>query len=147
MPCGVRSRRGRARPLKFPVAAGPDRPQAQACDVGQPCCVCGRHQSSASSRLVLACFSCVQDLENIPFLLVLAWGSYVSLVSSSGMTSASTLEAHCNAHIVLFTVAAAARVVHTILYTSGISKARTYVWFTGLFAALGAYVFRAGCDE
>lgn len=70
------------------------------------------------------------DLENVPYTLVLAWGAVYCIAAADAADSAQ-------AHIFLFTVFTACRFAHTIVYSKGLSKPRSLVWFLGVLCSFG----------
>ena len=74
------------------------------------------------------------DLENIPYTMVLAWGSVycIGLVGSS-----SSADSHAMAHIVLYTIFVVSRYAHSIVYIKGLSTARSIVWLFGALCSFG----------
>jgi len=76
------------------------------------------------------------DLENIPYTMVMAFGSAVIiyLVGVSNYESAKGLSL---AHTVLYAVFVTARIGHSIAYAKGISVGRSLVWLVGVMASFG----------
>lgn len=70
------------------------------------------------------------DLENIPYTMVLAWGS-LYCINQAGA------ESHAFAHIVLYTIFVASRFAHSIVYIKGLSTARSIVWLFGAICSFG----------
>lgn len=72
------------------------------------------------------------DLENIPYTMVLAWGSlYCIEMAGAGADS------NAFAHIVLYTIFVASRFAHSIVYIKGMSTARSLVWLFGVICSFG----------
>lgn len=73
------------------------------------------------------------DLENIPYTMVMAFGSAVIiyLVGSADNYDLSL------AHTVLYAVFVAMRFAHSITYAKGISTGRSLVWLVGVLASFG----------
>lgn len=70
------------------------------------------------------------DLENIPYTMVLAWGAVYCIRLAGARGNAS-------AHIFLMTVFTLCRFAHTIVYTKGLSKPRSLVWMVGVLCSFG----------
>ena len=72
------------------------------------------------------------DLENIPYTMVLAWGSVYCI----GLAGARA-ESHAVAHVVLYTIFVVSRYAHSIVYIKGLSTARSIVWLFGALCSFG----------
>ena len=74
------------------------------------------------------------DLENVPYTMIIAWGSVytIGLVGSS-----SSADSHAMAHIVLYTIFVVSRYAHSIVYIKGLSTARSIVWLFGALCSFG----------
>ena len=94
--------------------------------------------------LLLTCsFTCCifsaigeDDLENIPYTMVLAWGS-IYCIGMAGASGGSSVDSHALAHIVLYTIFVVSRFAHSIVYLSGLSTARSIVWLIGALCSFG----------
>ena len=79
------------------------------------------------------------DLENIPYTMVLAWGSVYCIgqsVAGAGSNN-SSVDSAALAHIALFTVFTISRYAHSIVYMRGLSTARSIVWLIGVLCPFG----------
>jgi len=72
------------------------------------------------------------DLENIPYTMVLAWGSIYCI----GTVGASA-DSNALAHIVFYTIFVVCRFSHSIVYIKGLSTARSIVWLFGVICSFG----------
>jgi len=63
------------------------------------------------------------DQENIPYVMVLAWGAIIIQVDNPS---------YFRWHIALYTAFVAARILHTIAYSFGLSLFRSTVFFGGI---------------
>uniref|UniRef100_A0A7S2E0H8 Microsomal glutathione S-transferase 1 n=1 Tax=Helicotheca tamesis TaxID=374047 RepID=A0A7S2E0H8_9STRA len=74
------------------------------------------------------------DLENIPYTMVLAWGALfcISLIEDEG-----ALNDHARAHIVLYSLFSACRFTHSIVYALGLAYVRSLVWLVGVLCSFG----------
>jgi uncharacterized MAPEG superfamily protein len=77
------------------------------------------------------------DLENIPYTMVLAWGSVYCIGQSAaaGSGSSSSVDSAALAHIALFTLFTVSRYAHSIVYMRGLSTARSIVWLIGVLCS------------
>ena len=76
------------------------------------------------------------DLENIPYTMVLAWGSvYCIGQSAAGSGSSSSVDRAALAHIALFTLFTVSRIAHSVVYMRGLSTARSIVWLIGVLCS------------
>lgn len=69
------------------------------------------------------------DLENIPYTMVLAWGSIYCIGSAAARSGG--VDSAALAHIALFTVFTVSRYAHSIVYMRGLSSARSIAWLIG----------------
>jgi uncharacterized MAPEG superfamily protein len=74
------------------------------------------------------------DLENIPYTMVLAWGAIFCIFFGG---DADFRDSQAAAHIALFTIFVAARVAHSVCYALGLSIPRSVVWATGFLCSFG----------
>ena len=74
------------------------------------------------------------DLENIPYTLVLTWGSLYCITSAA---EAVDVKGYAMAHIILFSIFVVCRIMHSIVYSMGLSTARSLVWLMGLLCSFG----------
>ncbi len=72
------------------------------------------------------------DLENIPYTMVLAWGSVYCIEMAGAAAGSSAF-----AHIVFYTIFVASRFAHSIVYIKGMSTARSLVWLFGAICSFG----------
>ena len=82
------------------------------------------------------------DLENIPYTMVLAWGAAMCIASNSGFFVPLTAHgrravAYGTAHIVLYTIFVVCRIAHSIVYALKISTARSLLWLVGALCSFG----------
>ena len=77
------------------------------------------------------------DLENIPYTMVLAWGSVYCIGQSAaaGSGSSSSVDRAALAHIALFTLFTVSRYAHSIVYMRGLSTVRSIVWLIGVLCS------------
>ena len=68
------------------------------------------------------------DLENIPYTMVMAWGSVLCIAFGGS-------DGNAIAHIVLYSLFVLCRIGHSIVYTMGISKARSLIWLVGVLCS------------
>ena len=68
------------------------------------------------------------DLENIPYTMVLAWGSMFCIFF---MEDESVRDQHAMAQIILYSLFVVARIGHSIAYAKGLAYPRTAVWMLG----------------
>jgi hypothetical protein len=68
----------------------------------------------------------------LPSGLIIAWASCVTIATTGDHQHEVAV-----AHIVFISVFGAARLLHTILYTLSIFRARSLVWLTGLLCTIG----------
>jgi uncharacterized MAPEG superfamily protein len=68
------------------------------------------------------------DLENIPYTMILAWGSMFCIYFGD---DEDFRDGQSMAHIVLFSVFVASRIGHSIFYARGLSTARSVAWVVG----------------
>lgn len=73
------------------------------------------------------------DQENIPYTLVLTWGALYCLNAAD----ASSVEGNALAHIIMFAIFVACRIVHSVVYSKGLSTARSLVWLIGALCSFG----------
>jgi uncharacterized MAPEG superfamily protein len=76
------------------------------------------------------------DLENIPYTMVMAWGSLVCIYFIGGDED-HVKDAHAVAHMVLYTLFVACRIGHSFMYTYGFSYPRTALWSLGFLCSFG----------
>ena len=72
------------------------------------------------------------DLENIPYTMVLAWGSMYCI----GFTGADA-DGNALVHIVLYSIFVASRIAHSVIYIKGMSKARSLAYLAGAVCSMG----------
>ena len=81
------------------------------------------------------------DLENIPYTMILAWGSVYcigQLQMKYGLkVSSYSADGHALAHIVFYTIFVISRVAHSIVYIKGLSTPRSIVWLFGALCSFG----------
>lgn len=70
------------------------------------------------------------DLENIPYTMILAWGSMYCIVMGGN-------DKHAMAQIVMYSLFVLCRIGHSITYALGMSTARTLVWAVGVLCSFG----------
>ena len=70
------------------------------------------------------------DLENIPYTMVLAWGSMYCI----GFTGA---DGNALVHIVLYSIFVASRIAHSVVYIKGMSTLRSLAWLAGALCSFG----------
>mmetsp|Transcript_30674 Transcript_30674/g.89584 ORF Transcript_30674/g.89584 Transcript_30674/m.89584 type:complete len:161 (+) Transcript_30674:51-533(+) len=68
------------------------------------------------------------DLENIPYTMVMAWGSMFCIYS---MDNESVRDQHAMAQIILYSLFVVARIGHSVAYAKGLAYPRTAVWMLG----------------
>ena len=68
------------------------------------------------------------DLENIPYTMVLAWGSMFCIYF---MENESVRDQHAMAQIILYSLFVVARIGHSIAYAKGLAYPRTAIWMLG----------------
>uniref|UniRef100_A0A7S0FQL2 Microsomal glutathione S-transferase 1 n=1 Tax=Minutocellus polymorphus TaxID=265543 RepID=A0A7S0FQL2_9STRA len=68
------------------------------------------------------------DLENIPYTMVMAWGSMFCIYS---MDNESVRDQHAMAQIILYSLFLVARIGHSVAYAKGLAYPRTAVWMLG----------------
>ena len=78
----------------------------------------------------------MNDLENIPFGLISAWGSALALISQGADTS----ERLAVVYAVAVGLFVAFRLGHTLFYRAKVPKGRAGCWFGGLFATIAMLV-------
>jgi uncharacterized MAPEG superfamily protein len=74
------------------------------------------------------------DLENIPYTMVLAWASVFCIYFGENLDQR---DGNALAHIVLYTVFVASRIGHTVFYAKGASIARTCAFLLALLCSFG----------
>jgi uncharacterized MAPEG superfamily protein len=74
------------------------------------------------------------DLENIPYTMVLAWASVFCIYFGENQDKR---DANALAHIVLYTVFVASRIGHTVFYARGASIARSCAFILALLCSFG----------
>lgn len=77
------------------------------------------------------------DLENIPYTMVMAWGALVSIIMVGAGGDTVTLGRLCLAHTVLYSTFVAMRIMHSIAYIYALAYVRTFVWAIGLLCSFG----------
>lgn len=83
------------------------------------------------------------DLENIPYTLVLTWGALFCINCATTTATAAApddVEGNAMAHIVLFSIFVFSRIAHSIVYLKALSVARSLIWFLGLCCSFGIAV-------
>ena len=73
------------------------------------------------------------DLENIPYTMVLAWGAAYCITASGSRR----VPAYGLAHIVLYSVFVVCRIAHSIAYAKKIATARSLLWLVGALCSFG----------
>jgi len=76
------------------------------------------------------------DLENVPYTMILAFGSMFCIISldSENLEKRQSISI---AHIILFSLFVTMRIAHTITFAYKISKARSVVWLIGFLCSFG----------
>jgi uncharacterized MAPEG superfamily protein len=77
------------------------------------------------------------DLENIPYTMVLAWGSVYCIGWAEASEGSSSVNSHALAHIVLYTIFVVSRYAHSVVYIKGLSTTRSIVWLIGALCSFG----------
>ena len=81
------------------------------------------------------------DMENLPFGLILIWASALCIISTQVITitgpNSETLKL-IKAHIALTIIFCVVRYMHTIVFALRLlHRVRTVLWFVGVFSTLG----------
>ena len=76
------------------------------------------------------------DLENIPYTLVLCWGAVVCIISNAKGPSKGLVVTH----ILFMTIFVVCRIGHTISYLNKLSYPRTIFWLFGLLSTVGIII-------
>jgi uncharacterized MAPEG superfamily protein len=74
------------------------------------------------------------DLENIPYTMVMAWGSMFCIYFGGDV---DVRDQQALAHIVLYTLFVVSRIGHSYTYAMGLSVPRTAAWVLGLLCSFG----------
>lgn len=74
------------------------------------------------------------DLENIPYTMVMAWGSMFCIYFGG---DEDVRDQQAKAHVVLYSLFVASRIGHSYTYAKGLSVPRTAAWFLGFLCSFG----------
>ena len=74
------------------------------------------------------------DIENIPYGLIVAWASVYCIGRATAAGASSDLY---TAHVVLVITFGVARIAHTMTYALALSFARSAAWVVGIFSVIG----------
>lgn len=71
------------------------------------------------------------DLENITYTMVLAWGSVFCIAMGSGSGKYGL------AHIIMYSLFVLCRIGHSIVYAKKLTTARSLIWLVGVLCSFG----------